>query len=188
MLAQSGHRDVDITGLLLAWRSGDPSAIDRLFPLVYEELRKIAHRQLAHERGDHTLSTTALVHESYLKLVDQTRAQLEDRTHFFVIAAQAMRRILVSYARRHRAAKRNAITVDIDAALLVDERADILVALDDALAELAEVDARLAQIVELRFFGGLTEEEVAESLGITARTVRRDWVKAKAWLQYAVRS
>ncbi|HZI42094.1 MAG TPA: sigma-70 family RNA polymerase sigma factor [Gemmatimonadaceae bacterium] len=188
MVNQSGHLDADITGLLLEWRSGDRSAIDRLLPLVYAELRKIAQRQLGHERADHTLSTTALVHEAYLKLVDQTRAQWEDRKHFFAIAAQAMRRILVDYARQHRAAKRSAIPVDLDAELLLmDERAGILVVLDDALTDLAEVDVRLARIVELRFFGGLTEEEIAESLGLTARTVRRDWVKAKAWLRLAVK-
>jgi len=188
MLAECGHREVDITGLLLAWRAGDRSAVDKLFPLVYEELRKIAHRQLGHERADHTLSTTALVHEGYLKLVDQTRARLEDRSHFFAIAAQAMRRILVSYARLHGAAKRKADVVDLDAdAIVAEERADILIALDEALTELAEIDERLARVVELRFFGGLSEEETGDALGITARTVRRDWVKAKAWLDVALR-
>ena len=188
MLAECGHRQGDITGLLLAWRAGDRSAVDRLFPLVYEELRKIAHRQLGHERTDHTLSTTAVVHESYLKLVDQRRAQFEDRGHFFAIAAQAMRRILVSHARAHGAAKRHAEVVNVDVdALSVGERAGILVALDEALTELAEIDERLARVVELRFFGGLTEEETGESLGLTARTVRRDWLKAKLWLQRALR-
>ena len=187
MLAETGHRD-DITGLLLALRGGDHPAFDRLFPAVYDELRGIAHRQLGRERPDHTLGTTGLVHEAYLKLVDQTRAQWEDRAHFFAVAASAMRRILVGYARRHRAAKRNGTRVTLDDAMAVaNERAEILVALDEALALLTEVDERLGRVVECRFFGGLTEEETAEALGVTARTVRRDWVKAKAWLSRALR-
>ena len=186
--AETGQTAHDVTGLLLAWRAGDGTALDRLFPLVYEELRRIAHRQLGRERSGHTLGTTALVHESYLKLVDQTRARWEDRAHFFAIAAGAMRRILVDYARRHRAAKRGGTRVGLDDATLVaDERADTLVALDEALTRLAEVDERLGRVVECRFFGGLSEEETAQALGVTARTVRRDWVKAKAWLHQALR-
>jgi RNA polymerase sigma factor (TIGR02999 family) len=180
----------DITGLLVAWRAGDRTALDRLFPLVYDELRRIAHRQLGRERPDHTLGTTALVHEAYLKLVDQTRAQLTDRAHFFAVAARAMRRILVDYARRHSAAKRGGAQARVsldDATLVADERADTLVALDDALTRLAEVDDRLSRVVECRFFGGLTEEETAEALAVTARTVRRDWVKAKGWLAQELR-
>jgi RNA polymerase sigma factor (TIGR02999 family) len=187
-LAESGQRD--ITGLLAAWRAGDAEAFDRLFPLVYDELRRMAHRQLGAERADHTLETTALVHEAYLKLVDQTRAQLTDRAHFFAVAARAMRRILVDYARRHRALKRGAAAAPVslsDAALVAEERADTLVALDEALTRLAEVDARLSHVVECRFFGGLTEEETAEALAVTARTVRRDWVKAKGWLHRELR-
>lgn len=179
----------DITGLLLAWRGGDGSALDRLFPLVYDELRHIAHRQLGRERPDHTLQTTALVHEAYLKLVDQTRAQLSDRTHFFAVAARAMRRILVDYARRHRAAKRGGAQAPAsldDTTLVADQRADTLLGLDEALARLAEVDERLSRVVECRFFGGLTEEETADALGVTARTVRRDWIKAKGWLHQAL--
>lgn len=188
MLAETGHDESDITGLLLAWRAGDRSALDRLFPLVYDELRRIAHRQLGRERSDHTLGTTALVHEGYLRLVDQTRARWEDRAHFFAVAARAMRRILVDYARRHRAAKRGGARVSLDdATLLADERADTLVALDEALTRLTDVDERLGRVVECRFFGGLTEEETAEALGVTARTVRRDWVKAKGWLYHALR-
>ena len=188
MLAESGHLESDITGLLLAWRAGDQAAVDRLFPLVYEELRHIAHRQLGRERSDHTLSTTALVHEGYLKLVDQRRARWEDRAHFFAVAAQAMRRILVSYARRHRADKRRGEMVQLeDVVALADDRADLLLALDEALTQLSEVDERLARVVDCRFFGGLTEEETAEALGVTARTVRRDWVKAKGWLNQALR-
>lgn len=180
----------DITGLLLAWRGGDPTALDRLFALVYDELRRIAHHQLGRERNEHTLGTTALVHEAYLKLVDQTRAKYEDRSHFFAVAARAMRRILVDYARRHRALKRGGAPARVslsDATLVADERADTLVALDEALTGLAEVDERLCRVVECRFFGGLTEEETAEALAVTARTVRRDWVKAKGWLSQALR-
>jgi RNA polymerase sigma factor (TIGR02999 family) len=187
--------DHDITELLVAWRGGDRDALDRLFPLVYQELRQIAHRRLGREREGHTLGTTALVNEAYLKLVDQTRAQWADRAHFFAVAARAMRRILVDYARRHRALKRGGapapVTLDdealADAALLADERADTLLALDDALTRLAEVDERLCRVVECRFFGGYTEEETAEVLAITPRTVRRDWVKAKGWLYQALR-
>jgi RNA polymerase sigma factor (TIGR02999 family) len=179
----------DITGLLLAWRAGDRDALDRLFPLVYEELSRIAHRLLGHERADHTLSTTALVHEAYLKLVDQTRAQWVDRAHFFAVAARAMRRILVDYARQHRALKRGGERARVsmeDATSVADQRADTLLALDDALTRLAALDHRLSQVVECRFFGGLTEEETAEALAITPRTVRRDWVKAKGWLHQAL--
>jgi len=189
-----------ITELLVAWRGGDRAALDRLFPLVYEELRRISHRQLGAERAGHTLSTTALVHEAYLKLVDQTRAQWVDRAQFYAVAARAMRRILVDYARRHRAAKRGGdrerVSLDVQnlgeplaeaPAAAADERADTLIALDDALARLAELDERLSRVVECRFFGGLTEEETAAVLGVTARTVRRDWVKAKAWLYRAMR-
>ena len=195
-MAESGHLDApratgpDITGLLAAWRAGDRTAVDRLFPVVYDELRRIAHRQLGRDRPDHTLGTTALVHEAYLKLVDQTRAQLTDRAHFFAVAARAMRRILVDYARRHRAEKRGGARAPVsldDTALPATQRADTLVALDEALMRLAEVDERLSRVVECRFFGGLTEEETAEALAVTARTVRRDWVKAKGWLAQALR-
>ena len=188
-IVESGQRD--ITGLLIAWGAGDGNAFERLFPLVYDELRRIAHRQLGRERAEHTLGTTALVHEAYLKLVDQTRAQLTDRAHFFAIAARAMRRILVDYARRHRALKRGGVAAQVsldDATLLAAERADVLVALDEALDRLAEVDTRLSQVVECRFFGGLDEEESAEALGVTSRTVRRDWVKARTWLARELRA
>lgn len=188
-----GHRRMrpehDITGLLVAWRGGDNGAFDRLFPLVYDELRAIAHRQLGGERREHTLGTTALVHEAYLKLVDQTRVQWTDRAHFFAVAARAMRRILVDYARRHRALKRGAVPARVslsDATLVAQGRADTLVALDEALTRLSDLQERLSQVVECRFFGGLTEEETAEALGVTARTVRRDWVKAKGWLYEAL--
>jgi RNA polymerase sigma factor (TIGR02999 family) len=189
------NSDHDITALLIAWRAGDEDALDQLFPRVYDELRQIAHRHLAREHEGHTLSTTALVHEAYLKLVDQTRAQWTDRAHFFAVAARVMRRILVDYARRHQAKKRGgpAAPLPLDdealgnATLVADERADMLLALDEALTRLAGIDERLSRVVECRFFGGLTEEETAHALSVTARTVRRDWVKAKGWLHQALR-
>ena len=177
--------DPTITGLLLAWRAGKPDASNKLFPLVYDELRRIAHGQLGRERDGHTLDTSALVHEAYLKLVDQTRVQWVDRSHFLAVATQAMRRILVDYARRYASDKRGNAPRQVsltDATLVVEERADLLLALDEALITLAKVDERLSRVVECRFFGGLTEDETAEVLGITARTVRRDWTKAKGWL------
>jgi RNA polymerase sigma factor (TIGR02999 family) len=178
-------QDADITTQLQAWRAGDPAAREALFPLVYEELRRIARRQLRREHDGHTLDTTALVHEAYLRLVDQTRADWADRSHFFAVAASAMRRVLVDYARRYRADKRGGAPLRVsltDVMLVAEERADTLVALDDALRELSDVDERLGRVVECRFFAGLTEEETAQVLGVTARTVRRDWTKAKGWL------
>lgn len=174
-----------ITDRLVELRDGGDAAMARLFPLVYDQLRGVAHNALRRERTDHTLGTTDLVHEAYLKLVDQTRVQWADRKHFFAVASQAMRRILVDYARRHGAAKRggNRAPVMLDeSAMSVDDRAHTLVALDEALSRLGDLDERLARVVECRFFGGLTEEETADVLGVTARTVRRDWVKAKGWL------
>jgi RNA polymerase sigma factor (TIGR02999 family) len=163
----------------------DPEAAESLFPLLYEELRRIAHRQLAVEREGHTLCTTALVHEAYFKLADQTRAQFASRAHFLAVAAQAMRRILVGYARKVGAEKRggNWRRLDLDQVdIPVDERAEALVGLDGALERLSKLNPRLSQVVECRFFGGMTEEETATALGVTERTVRRDWVKAKGWL------
>jgi RNA polymerase sigma factor (TIGR02999 family) len=178
-------RDADITTQLLAWRAGEPSAQESLFPLVYGELRRIAHRQMAGERAEHTLDTTGLVHEAYLKLVDHTRADWTDRSHFFAVAATAMRRVLVDSARRYRSDKRGGAPRRVsltDAMLVAEQRADTLIAVDDALAELARIDPRVSRVVECRFFAGLTEEETAEVIGVTARTVRRDWIKAKGWL------
>ncbi len=175
----------DVTGLLTAWQNGDAGAIDRMLPLVYEELRRIAHRRLRAERPGHTLSTTELVHEAYVKLVDQTRAQWADRAHFFAVASGAMRRILVDYARKRQTAKRGGGQTPVsfdEAASMTEDGADTLVAVDEALTRLATLDERLSRVVELRFFGGLTEEETAAALRITSRTVRRDWVKAKGWL------
>lgn len=181
-----------ITDTLAALRAGDAGAMDRLVPLVYDELARIAHRQLGLEATGHTLSTTALVHEAYLRLVDQTRAQWADRAQFFGVAAHSMRRVLVDHARRHRAARRGGMhrrDVPLDAleaagaaSLAAGERADILVALDEALERLAALDPRQARVVECRFFGGLSESETAAALGVTARTVARDWVKARGWL------
>lgn len=178
-----------ITDLLLQIRHGSPEAMDRLFPLVYEALRRIARRQLQGERPGHTLDTTGLVHETYLKLVDQTRVQWRDRGHFFRVASWAMRRILVDYARRYRALRRGGRLerVPLDEAALGDpgslaERSDQLVAVDEALERLATVSERLSQVVECRYFAGLTEEETADALGVNVRTVQRDWVKARSWL------
>jgi RNA polymerase sigma factor (TIGR02999 family) len=158
-----------------------PGEAEGLFPELYDELRRIAHRRLRAERTGHTLSTTALVHEAYLKLADQTRARFASRSHFLVVASQAMRRILVGYARRVRADKRGGDwrRLDFDA---VEDRAEALLALDAAMERLAGLNPRLGQVVECRFFGGMTEEQVAAALGITERTVRRDWIKAKGWL------
>jgi len=163
----------------------DPAAAEALFPLLYQELRRIAHRQLAVERAGHTLCTTALVHEAYVKLSAQTHAQFASRAHFLAVAAQAMRRILVTYARKVRADKRGGKwqRLDLDQVdIPVDERAEALVVLDGALDRLSALNPRLSQVVECRFFGGMTEEETAIALGVTDRTVRRDWVKAKGWL------
>ncbi len=172
------------TDLLL--RAGTSSgAVAQLLPRVYTELRGMAERQLRRERPGHTLNRTALVHEAYLRLVDQTRVQWQDRGHFLAIAAQAMRRVLVDHARRHGAARRGSgilpLTLD-DVELPLEERADALLALDEALDRLKTLDERLAQVVELRYFGGLTEAEIAAVLAVGERTIRRDWVKARGWL------
>lgn len=174
-----------ITDLLLDIGAGRTEAIDQLFPLVYEELHRIAHRVGSNERTDHTLGTTGLVHETYLRLVDQTRVGFQDRNHFFSLAARAMRHVLVDYARRRRALKRGGSQEPLrldEGVMAIDERAETLCALDEALTRLAALDPRLAQVVECRFFGGLTEEETADVVGTTSRTVRRDWTKAKGWL------
>lgn len=165
--------------------SADRAPAESLFPLLYQELHRIAHRQLSRERSDHTLCTTALVHEAYMKLTEQTRAQFSSRAHFLSVAAQAMRRILVTHARKVHAEKRGGRwrRLDLDAVdIPVDERAEALVALDGALDRLSALNPRWSRIVECRFFGGMTEEETAAALGVNARTVRRDWVKAKGWL------
>jgi RNA polymerase sigma factor (TIGR02999 family) len=175
----------EITELLVAWREGDGDALDRLLPLVYDELRRLAHVRLAGERNDHTLRTTELIHEAYIRLVDASRVQWRDRGHFFAAASGAMRRVLVDYARRYRAAKRGgghaAVTLG-ENDIPLEQRADMLIALDDALQRLEHVDERLCRVVECRYFAGLSDNEIAEALGVTSRTVRRDWVKARGWL------
>lgn len=179
----------DITELLTALRDGDRTALDRLFPLVYAELHDRAHRQLARRRPGDTLSTTALVHEVYLKLTDSAHQSYQDRVHFFAVASRAMRQILVDYARRMTAAKRGGgLAVSLDPDQLGNPgRAEELLALDEALARLEGLDERLARNVEMRFFGGLSVEETAEALGVSPRTVKRDWRKARAFLFAAIR-
>ncbi len=183
------HADRDssesVTALLQGARAGNRDTLDRLLPLVYEELLRIAHTRLLAEPTGHTLNTTALVHEAYLRLVDQTQVDWRDRTHFLAVASMAMRRILVDHARKHRAAKRGGARkpVQLDAVdLSVEGRADMLIELDEALTRLAEVDERLSRVVEYRFFGGMTEEQTAEALGVTSRAVRSDWAAAKGLL------
>lgn len=176
----------DITQLLIAWRDGDAEALEALMPLVYQELHRLAHRYLGRDRREHTLQTTALVNEAYLRLVKQQDLPWQDRVHFFAVAAQMMRRILVDYARARHVQKRGggARHVALDEALEVsDARAAEVAALDEALESLAVFDARKSRLVELRFFGGLSIEETAEVLGVSPGTVMRDWTLAKAWLQ-----
>lgn len=175
----------EVTELLQQGRDADREVLDRLVYLVYDELRQMAHRRLSAEPTGHTLDTSALVHEAYLKLVDQTRVTWRNRSHFLAVASTAMRRILVDHARRHLAGKRGGgnVRVPLDSAqLAVEDRAGLLLELDDALNRLEDVDPRLRQVVEYRFFGGMTEVEAAEVLGITARTVRSDWATAKGLL------
>ena len=175
----------ETTALVRQLRTGDPTIADQVTALVYGELRRIAHRHLQGEQLGHTLSTTALVHEAWLRLVDGDQVPWEDRSRFLALAAATMRRVLIDYARSRRAEKRGGDRkrVDLDAvSLAVEESAESLVAIDDALLKLSELSPRLAQVVECRFFGGLTEEETASALSVTDRTVRRDWLKAKGWL------
>jgi RNA polymerase sigma-70 factor (ECF subfamily) len=182
---------LDVTALLCRWSEGDETAPEQLMPLVYQELRDLARRYLQRERGDHTLQPTALVHEAYLRMVDQSRVQWQNRAQFFGIAAQLMRRILVDHARAHVAAKRGGQAEHIsleDAQISPEERAAELVQLDAALMELAEVDIRKSRIVELRFFGGLSIDETAEAMGVNSATVRRDWTVAKTWLHHRIRA
>ena len=177
-------RDADVTALLLAWSNGETTARSRLIEAVYGELRRVARGYVRRERPDHSLPPTALVHEAYLKLIDQRRVQWQSRAHFFAIAAQLMRRILVDHARGRAAAKRGpgatVSLVDVDAET-PPPNVDVL-ALDAALDKLAEIDPRQSQLVELRFFGGMTVEETATVLGVAPITVKRDWALARAWL------
>ena len=180
-----------VTDLLVAWGEGDQSALERLIPLVHEELRRLARHQMAGERPGHTLQTTALVNEAYLRLVDLSRVRWQDRTHFFAMSARLMRRILVDHARARLSLKRGAGVrqVSLDEALVVSEgRGEDLVALDDALQALSKTAPRKSQVVELRFFGGLSVEETAEVLAISPATVKREWAMAKAWLRVEISS
>ena len=184
-MTQSSRSPNELTQLLIAWSNGSQEALDQLFPLVYEELRRLAHRYMGRERRGHTLQTTAVVHEAYLRLIDQKQVEWQNRAHFFAIAAQMMRRILITHAQSHAYAKRGggALKVSLDeAAILSQERAGELIALDEALNSLTTIDPRRSQVVELRFFGGLSNEEIAAVLKISPNTVTRDWNVAKAWL------
>jgi RNA polymerase sigma factor (TIGR02999 family) len=175
----------EVTQLLIDWSRGDQAALDSLMPLVYEELRRLAHRYMRRERVGHTLQTTALINEAYLRLIEQQHVQWQSRAHFFAIAAELMRRILVDYARTRTRAKRGggALRVSLnEGAVSSQERGAELIALDDALQRLAVIDPRKSRVVELRFFGGLSIEETAEVLNVTPMTVVRDWKTAKAWL------
>jgi len=179
----------DVTTLLLAWREGDGSALDRLMPLVYAELRRLAHRHMRAQAPGHSLQTTALVHEAYLRLVGSSRVGWQNRAHFFAVSAQLMRRVLVDAVRVRRAQKRGGGVLIVSLAGMdpsAPARPD-LVALDEALDALASFDARKARVVELRYFGGLTEEESAEVLGVSVATIERDWQMAKMWLSKTLR-
>src|SRR6266704_69825 len=174
-----------VTELLARWSQGDNAALAELTPLVYGELRRLAHRHMGGERPDHTLQTTALVNEAYLRLADQTNPSWQDRAHFFAVAARAMRQILVNYAKSYRAQKRGggALKLELDEAAIVSpEESKEIVNLHEALERLATLDSRKAQVVELKYFGGLNYDEIAEVLKVSTVTVRRDWVFAKAWL------
>lgn len=174
----------ELTQLLVAWSSGENEALEKLVPLVEAELTRLARRYLGRERPGHQLQTTALVNEAYIRLIDWKNVQWQNRAHFFGVSAQLMRRILVDFARqRPRVEGRSAVHVSLEDALVISgERGEDLVALDDALTELARLDERKSRIVELRFFGGLSVEETAEVLGVSQITVIREWNKAKAWL------
>lgn len=176
----------NVTQMLKEWSRGKPEILNDLMPFVYNELHRQASRYLRKERSDHTLQTTALIHEAYLKLIDQREVEWQNRAHFYAIAAQAMRRILVDYARTRKREKRGGddVKMQLDEAIEtpMKEKSIDLVALDEALNHLAEFDERQARVVELRYFSGMTEEETAEVLGISPATVRRDWNIAKSWL------
>ena len=185
----AGSSSNEVSQLLVDWSNGDKAALDKLFPIVYQELRKLAKHYMRGERVGHTLQTTALVNEAYMRLIDYNRMQWQSRAHFFAVSAQVMRRILIDHARNHLYQKRGggAIKVSLDEADgLTEQRASELIAVDLALEELAAMDARKARIVELRFFGGLSVEETAEVLGISTPTVQREWRKARAWLHKAI--
>jgi len=175
----------EVTQLLANWSQGDPTALEKLIPLVYEELRHLAHRYMEGQRPNHTLQTTALVNEAYLRLADQSKPNFTNRSHFFAVAAKAMRQILVDYAKAQQREKRGAgaSKVELDeAALISPEQTSAILDVDEALEKLAVLDSRKARVVELRYFGGLNQDEIAEVLKISTVTIRRDWVFARAWL------
>jgi RNA polymerase sigma-70 factor (ECF subfamily) len=176
----------EVTRLLQAYREGDREAYDRLFPIVYDDLRRIARAHLRRQRSGHTLGTTGIVHEAYLKLVDPASNGYQDRNHFLAVAARAMRQVIISYARRHSAGKRGggerALPLE-ERDIPVQTQAEAILDVDRALARLEEFEPRLARVVECRFFAGLDEEETAAALGISTRTVQRDWMRARAWLR-----
>ena len=181
-----GNPQQGVTELLVASAQGDKAALDALMPVVYDELRRLAQKYLSRERSDHTLQTTALVHEAYLRLIDQKFVNWQNRAQFFGIAAQMMRRILINHANQRQAQKRegSATKISLDDAISFFEKRELdLLALNEALNELSTLDSQQAQIVEMRFFGGLTTEEIAEVLGVSAATTKRDWDSAKLWLR-----
>jgi len=183
-LAKTPHQH-EITELLAEWREGNQSALDELYPLVYDELHRLARRYMSRERKGHTLQTTALINEAYVRLVDQKNVHWANRSHFFAISAQIMRRILIDHARRHAYAKRGGGARQVsleEAATVVPNKSEELLRLDEALKSLAEMDPRRSQVVELRYFGGLNNEEIAGVLHISENTVTRDWNMARAWL------
>ena len=185
---QAGPQEV--TQLLANWSQGDPTALEKLIPLVYKELRHLAHRYMEGQRPNHTLQTTALVNEAYLRLADQSKPNFTNRSHFFAVAAKAMRQILVDYAKAQQREKRGAgaTKVELDeAALISPEQTSAILDVDEALEKLAVLDSRKARVVELRYFGGLNQDEIAEVLNVSAMTIRRDWVFSKAWLYRELR-
>ena len=189
-MSESPDNAANVTQMLKEWSDGNMRALDKLMPLVYDELRRQASRYLRKERSNHTLQTTALIHEAYLKLIDQQNVEWQNRAHFFAIASTAMRRILVDYARERNREKRggSAENLPLDEAFQIssNEKSVDLVALDEALTRLAQFDERQARIVELRYFSGLDTDETAEVLGVSNATVRRDWNFAKAWLRQEI--
>lgn len=181
----SVERQDEVTRILHDWSGGDANAPARLMPFVYDELRRLARSFLARERGAHTLQPTALVHEAYLRLVDQRSVKWQNRAHFYGLAASMMRRVLIDHARAHATEKRGGAALHLsldDVQVPLEQRAAGLLALDEALERLAQMDERKCRIVEMRFFGGMSDEEIAEVLGVTTRTVLRDWKKARLWL------
>jgi RNA polymerase sigma factor (TIGR02999 family) len=183
----SADSSAPFSELLVRWKHGEQDALEVLLPLVYDELRRLAHHHLQAERAGHTLQSTALVHEAYLRLVDQEPLRLDNRAHFFAVASHLMRQILVDYARKHHAAKRgaNSLTLTLDEAIALPNKRELdLVALDDALNRLARLDPQQSRIVELRFFGGLRIDETSQVLGISPATVKRHWATARVWLHH----